>query len=68
MDIVKEKIINGELNIYCEEDGKYYPKYKNDNGISMELDEKYFIYVLKGDTVDESLERNQGNKNIDDYI
>lgn len=55
----KEKIINGELHIYCEKNGNYYPKYKIVNGLDMELDEKYFIYVLRGDTVDESLERDE---------
>ncbi len=55
----KEKIINGELYIFCETTGQYYPKYKMVNGIEMELDTKYFIYVLRGDTVDESLERDE---------
>ena len=55
--IEDEKIINGKLHIYCNADGKYYPKLKIENGVRMELDEKYFIYVLEGDSVDESLQR-----------
>ena len=56
----KNKINNGELHIYCEEDGNYYPKYQqSEDGYRMELDEKYFIYVAEGDTVDLSNERNR---------
>lgn len=43
--------------IYCPFDGKEYPKYIVENGVHKELDEKHFVYVLQGDTVDESLER-----------
>ncbi len=56
----KNRIINGELHIYCEEDGNYYPKFKDSGaGYRLELDEKYFIYVAEGDTVDLSDERNR---------
>lgn len=43
--------------IYCPFDGKKYPKYIVENGVHKELDEKHFVYVLQGDTVDESLNR-----------
>ena len=56
----KNRIINGELHIYCEEDGNFYPKFKDSGaGYRLELDEKYFIYVAEGDTVDLSDERNR---------
>ena len=44
---IKEKIINGELHIYCESDGEYYPKHKTENGVQMELDEKYASVILR---------------------
>ena len=54
------RIIDGELCVYCEEDGNYYPKFmESKDGYRMELDEKYFIYVAEGDTVDLSNERNR---------
>lgn len=59
----KRKMINGKLNIYCEADGKYYPKYKVSNGVDMELDETHFIYVLKGTTAD-----NSSNDIGDNYV
>ncbi len=55
--MAKKEMRNGELCVYCDEDGKWYPKYKSNNGLRMELDEKYFIYVLEGDSIDESLAR-----------
>lgn len=55
--MAKKEMRNGELCVYCDEDGKWYPKYKLSNGLRQELDEKYFIYVLEGDTVDESRQR-----------
>ena len=56
----KNRIINGELHIYCEEDGNFYPKFMDSgDGYRLELDEKYFIYVAEGDTVDLSDERNR---------
>ncbi|MDO4301909.1 MAG: TnpV protein [Clostridia bacterium] len=56
-----KKMINGKLHIYCNANGKYYPKFKIENGIRMELDEKYFIYVLEGDFIDESLQLENDN-------
>lgn len=64
----KREMRNGELYIYCEEDDKWFPKFKMNCGIRMELDEKYFIYVLEGDTIDESLERNRELDEEEDYI
>lgn len=63
----KEKIINGELHIYCESDGEYYPKHKTENGVQMELDEKYFVYVLSGDSIDKSIARNKVDPYLDEF-
>lgn len=49
----KNRIINGELHIYCEEDGNFYPKFKDSGeGYRLELDEEYFIYIPEGDKPD----------------
>lgn len=63
----KEKIINGELHIYCESDGEYYPKHKTENGVQMELDEKYFVYVLSGNSIDKSIARNKVDPYLDEF-
>ena len=67
MIMEKEKIINGELHIYCESDGEYYPKHKTENGVQMELDEKYFVYVLSGDSIDKSIARNKVDPYLDEF-
>jgi hypothetical protein len=55
--MAKTEIRNGEPYVYCDDDGNWYKKYITEQGIKMELDEKYFIYVLEGDSIDESLQR-----------
>lgn len=65
--MARKEIVNGELCVYCEEDSTWYPKYKDINGVRMELDEKYFIYVLEGDSVDESRERDELGREEDEY-
>lgn len=53
----KTKEIDGKLYIYCDETDEWLPKFKTENGVNWELDEKYLIYVLEGDSVDASRER-----------
>lgn len=53
----KTKDINGRLYIFCNETDEWLPKFKTENGVKWELDEKYMMYVLEGDSVDASLER-----------
>lgn len=49
--------MKNEKKIYCKSNGKYYPKYKTINGLNYVLDKSHFIYVLKGDNINESLKR-----------
>lgn len=50
----KIKITDGKLYIYCEELKDWLPKFKTENEIRWELDEKHFVYLLEGHSVDES--------------
>jgi hypothetical protein len=55
--MAKKELRDGHLYVYCDEDGNWYPKYKKNNqGYTMELDEKYFVYVLEGYTIDGSIQ------------
>lgn len=50
----KIKIIDGKLYIYCEGLKDWLPKFKTEDNVRWELDEKYFIYLLAGHSIDES--------------
>lgn len=55
--MTKTKEIDGKLYIFCEETDGWLPKFKTEDGLNWELDEKYMIYVLEGDSIDASRER-----------
>ena len=41
----KDTIVNGVRQIWCEEDGKFYPEIKEENGRTYKLDPKTFVYL-----------------------
>ncbi len=57
--MARTKVENGMMYIYSDETNQWFPKYKEIKGLRYELDEKYFVYVLAGDTMDESIQRNE---------